>query len=190
MKNSPPLRRICARRPIRRIRLTRGPRLLCGGVSRLDGRCPARDGGKSGLHGETAPDNVRRGRPQGKRHRKQTAFGSPKVRVKGSGKSAPRGRRRKRHGKPRREQNRIGTTGFYPASPGRRPGWLHETAGNGRPRGLAIARHFFRSLRHTPTARGGMAPYRTRLTGRLALFGEKSRAKPRSVNNVLTLTML
>ena len=30
-------------------------------------------GGKSGLHGDTVPDNVRRGRPQGKRHRKQTA---------------------------------------------------------------------------------------------------------------------
>ena len=30
-------------------------------------------GGKSGLHGDTVPDNVRRGRPQGKRHREQTA---------------------------------------------------------------------------------------------------------------------
>ena len=30
-------------------------------------------GGKSGLHGDTAPDNVRRGQPQGQRHRKQTA---------------------------------------------------------------------------------------------------------------------
>src|SRR5437660_1905032 len=30
-------------------------------------------GGKSGLHGDTVPDNVRRGRPQGKCHRKQTA---------------------------------------------------------------------------------------------------------------------
>jgi len=29
--------------------------------------------GKSGLHGDTVPDNVRRGRPQGKCHRKQTA---------------------------------------------------------------------------------------------------------------------
>ena len=30
-------------------------------------------GGKSGLHGQTVPDNVRRGRPQGKCHREQTA---------------------------------------------------------------------------------------------------------------------
>src|SRR5215207_9256133 len=32
-------------------------------------------GGKSGLHGDTVPDNVRRGRPQGKCHRDQTAPG-------------------------------------------------------------------------------------------------------------------
>jgi len=68
--------------------------------------------GKSGLHGDTAPDNVRRGRPQGKRHRKQTAATlGLAVRVKGCGKSAPLGRRRSRHGKPRREQDRIGATG-------------------------------------------------------------------------------
>ena len=29
--------------------------------------------GKSGLHGNTVPDNDRRGRPQGKCHREQTA---------------------------------------------------------------------------------------------------------------------
>ena len=88
----------------------------------------------------------------------------PEVRVKGCGKSAPRWRQRRRHGKPRREQNRIGTTGFYrPASPGRRPGWLLETAGNDRPRGMAIARR--------------KAPYRTRLTGRLALIRAKILAR-------------
>lgn len=40
------------------------------------GRTAARrkTGGKSGLHGETVPDNVRRGRPQGKCHRKDTAL--------------------------------------------------------------------------------------------------------------------
>ncbi len=80
------------------------------------GRPPFKNGGKSGLHTDTAPDNVRRGRPQGKRHRKQTAGSlaarpsSGKARVKGCGKSAPRGRQRRRHGKPRREQNRIGAT--------------------------------------------------------------------------------
>jgi len=43
-------------------------------ASRPDGR-RFRSGGKSGLHGDTVPDNFRRGQPQGKRHRKQTAAG-------------------------------------------------------------------------------------------------------------------
>ena len=55
--------------------------------------------------------NGRRGRPQGKCHRKQTACGSPQVRVKGCGKSAPRGRRRSWQGKPHREQDQIGVAG-------------------------------------------------------------------------------
>ena len=55
------------------------------------------------------PGNPRRGRPQGKCHRKQTAPASARVRVKGWGKSPPRLRQRRRHGKPHREQNRIGT---------------------------------------------------------------------------------
>src|SRR5271154_921004 len=86
------------------------------------GRPPFKNGGKSGLHTDTAPDNVRRGRPQGKRHRKQTAGplaarpSSGKARVKGGGKSAPRGRQRRRHGKPRREQNRIGATRGAPSA--------------------------------------------------------------------------
>jgi uncharacterized protein YjiS (DUF1127 family) len=45
---------------------------ICSPASRPDGR-RLTGGGKSGLHGDTAPDNVRRGRPQGQRHRKQTA---------------------------------------------------------------------------------------------------------------------
>ena len=56
------------------------------------------------------PDNVRRGRPQGKCHRKQTARFSDRVRVKGWGKSPPRLWKQRRHGKPHREQNRIGMT--------------------------------------------------------------------------------
>ena len=88
----------------------------CPHITMSAGRAAASDlavrGGKSGLHGNTVPDNVRRGRPQGQRHRKQTAPGCvPGVRVKGCGKSAPRTRQRGRHGKPHREQNRIGTTG-------------------------------------------------------------------------------
>jgi hypothetical protein len=66
-------------------------------------------GGKSGLHGDTVAANGRRGRPQGKCHRKQTA--SSEVRVKGCGKSAPRVRRRTWQGKPHREQDQIGAAG-------------------------------------------------------------------------------
>ena len=69
------------------------------------------------------PDNVRRGRPQGKCHRERTAAPTPpspafgggikrregRARVKRCGKSAPRFRQRRRQGKPHREQNRIGT---------------------------------------------------------------------------------
>jgi hypothetical protein len=43
--------------------------------SRPGGRS-LRGGGKSGLHGNTVPGNARRGRPQGKCHRKQTAGAS------------------------------------------------------------------------------------------------------------------
>ncbi len=67
-------------------------------------------GGKSGLHGNTVPGNARRGRPQGKCHREQTASRYVKsgARVKGCGKSAPRAWRQGRHGKPHREQDQIG----------------------------------------------------------------------------------
>ena len=61
------------------------------------------------------------------------------VRVKGCGKSAPRTRQQGRHGKPHREQDRIGTTRRLRAQallPGCRPGWLLEAASNGRPRGM------------------------------------------------------
>src|SRR3546814_2065583 len=65
-------------------------------------------------------DLARRGRPQGKCHRKQTALRSArglrpgalrKLRVKGCGKSAPRARQRGRHGKPHSEQDQVGTAG-------------------------------------------------------------------------------
>ena len=69
-----------------------------------------RDRGKSGLHGDTVPDNIRRGRPQGQCHRKRTARAPARARVKRCGKSAPRDRQRERQGKPHREQNRIGAT--------------------------------------------------------------------------------
>ena len=99
--------------------------------------------GKSGLHGLTVPDNVRRGRPQGKCHRKQTTASPEAARVKRCGKSAPREQQCERHGKPHREQDRIGTTCMATcrAFPACRPGWLPEAAGNGRPRGMAITPH-------------------------------------------------
>jgi hypothetical protein len=61
--------------------------------------------------------------------------------VKRCGKSAPRTRQRGRHGKPHREQDRIGITrplarearALRPSC----PGWLLEASGNGRTRGMA-----------------------------------------------------
>ena len=91
-------------------------------VSRPDGRSAPMPkggrGGKSGLHGRTVPDNVRRGCPaRGDLRDSATENRPPRlrsvlaaVRVKRCGKSAPRFRQRKRHGKPHREQDRIGMT--------------------------------------------------------------------------------
>jgi hypothetical protein len=120
--------------------------------SRLpDGRMAALrlwvEGGKSGLHGGTVPGNARRGRPQGKCHRKYTAGLSRMIgraaRVKRCGKSAPRRRQRRRQGKPHREQDQVGAAGIplagMPGGPSRRrSGRSHEALGNGRPRGMAI----------------------------------------------------
>jgi len=74
-------------------------------------------GGKSGLHGNTVPDNVRRGRPQGQCHREQSTarrvFGSVAARVKRCGQSAPHRQQWRWQGKPHREQDRIGWTGRW-----------------------------------------------------------------------------
>ena len=101
--------------------------------------------GKSGLHGEKAADNFRPGRPEGQRHRKQTASRSRAARVKGWGKSPPRTWRQGRHGKPRLEQDQIGTsrgTGFVlfrRAHRPRCPGRSREPISNGRSRGMIVA---------------------------------------------------
>ncbi len=85
--------------------------------------------------------------------------------MKGCGKSAPRKRQRKRHGKPHREQNRIGTArrailGIR-VSPGScRPGRLLEAPATGVPEEWP-----------SRAVRLRAAPYRTRLTGRL-IFSE------------------
>jgi len=111
--------------------------------------------GKSGLHGTTVAGNARRGRPQGKCHREQTAIrpATGAARVKGCGKSAPRGWQQRRHGKPHREQNRIGAANRR--VPAGRPGWLLEPVGDGGPRGMVAQ-----------SRSAGMD--RTRLTGPLA----------------------
>jgi hypothetical protein len=61
------------------------------------------------------------------------------ARVKGWGKSPPRDWQQERHGKPHREQDRIGTvegqlSGLFPAH---RPGRLREADGDIGPRGMA-----------------------------------------------------
>jgi len=99
----------------------------------------ARCRGKSGLHGDTVPDNVRRGRPQGKRHRNDTAY-RPKAaaRLKWCGKSAPHSWQQEWLGKPHREQDQIGAArNPFPDS---RPGRSREVCGNTHPRGIAIHR--------------------------------------------------
>jgi hypothetical protein len=100
------------------------------------------------------PANRRRGRPQGKCHRKQTARArpirasrlAPRARAKRCGKSAPRPWQQGRHGKPHREQDRIGAAAMSrlkPAMiagtfPSRRPGWSREAHREMRPRGMAV----------------------------------------------------
>jgi hypothetical protein len=126
-----------------------------GGARRPGGRSlRVAERGKSGLHGGAVPDNSRRGRPQGKCHRKHTAKparGDPRraARVKWCGKSAPRCRQRlaARKTPPGARPSRGGMVprARDPASaaPGepsrRRPGRLHEAPGDGRPRGMAAA---------------------------------------------------
>jgi hypothetical protein len=135
-----------------------------------------REGGKSGLHRQTVPDNLRRGRPQRQCHREQTASSSDAARVKRCGKSAPRLRQRRRHGKPHREQDRIGTAPRdfgNEVTAGRsgpsRSGRLLEMARKCRSRGMAVT---CRVVKHA-------APYRTRLTGRLMFFVTKGPARTR-----------
>jgi hypothetical protein len=110
-----------------------------------------RGGGKSGLQGSTVAANGRRGRPQGKCHREQTAgAGQPaKARVKRCGKSAPRVRQRRRHGKPHREQDRIGAARVL----GRKPG---HPARSSPPPGL-VARGTERSAPQRNGRRGGLS---------------------------------
>ena len=158
---------------------------MASSASRPDGR-RFDDGGKSGLHTDTAPDNVRRGRPQGKRHRKQTAGSwaarplNETARVKGCGKSAPRGRQRRRHGKPRREQNRIGAT--RGAIQRRRALSVGPAARVGCSRRPATG-----VPEEWPSRRGDKPrPYRTRLTGRLAFIALLIQTRSKGTDRPMT----
>ncbi len=94
-------------------------------------------------------------KPQGQCHRKQTAtaWKHPEARVKGWGKSPPHPRQRGWHGKPHREQGRIGVAGSAArgsprgadagAFPPRRPGWPREACGDTGSRGMVV--HRFRA---------------------------------------------
>ena len=117
------------------------------------------------------PANGRRGRPQGKCHREETANpvrlrAHRAARVKRWGKSPPRDRQRKRHGKPHREQDQIGVAC---RATGRRVSAL--------PPGSVA-----RGARQRASQRNGHLPPqggdRTRLTGRLTCVFHKSGVGP------------
>jgi len=140
-------------------------------VSRPDGRSAPRPkggrGGKSGLHGPTVPDNVRRGGPFGGCFRDSATENRPPrprcvlaaARVKRCGKSAPRRRQRRRHGKPHREQDRIGTARRL-RGPDRSGSAVRVGCQTRRATGVP---------EEWPSRPAACAagPYRTRLTGRL-----------------------
>ena len=111
------------------------------------------------------PVNGRRGRPQGKCHRKQTAaaWRHPAVRAKRCGKSAPRPQQWGRQGKPHPEQGRIGADGAAPqgagagAFPPFRPGWPREARSNAGSRGMAV--HAPQGARQNPAYRPSDATF-------------------------------
>ena len=86
---------------------------------------------------------------------------SPEVRVKGCGKSAPRGRRRSRQGKPHREQDQIGVAGRARKRGARSV--IRPATRVGCLRRLAMG-----APDEWPSRRGN-PPDRTRLTGQLAI---------------------
>lgn len=116
--------------------------------------------GKSGLHEARVPGNARRGQPQGKRHREESApvpgssWHETGVMVKRWGKSPPRTGQPERYGKPHPEQCRIGALsgkvrihipqGLPETSAGMLqplgPGWQLDRPGNRCGRGMVIQR--------------------------------------------------
>ena len=109
--------------------------------------------GKSGLHGGTVPGNARRGRGPTPNPRESATENRPPelapARVKRWGKSPPRPRQRGWHGKPHREQGRIGTTGRQARDRLRSVVRVDRT----RPRATAVPDEW-PSPRHPPGRRG------------------------------------
>src|SRR5262249_6952485 len=106
-------------------------------------------GGKSGLHDGKAAGNARpvswaTGEPRDSATESKPPIPVRReVRGKGGGKSARRSWNQGRHGKPRLEQDRIGTGAepilrekFGRRAIALRPGWLREAIREGRPRGM------------------------------------------------------
>src|SRR5260221_14544542 len=85
----------------------------------MDIRCRITSGGGDPRESATENRPPRRPLPTLPRLRGRVGGGAA-VRVKRCGKSAPRLRQRKRHGKPHREQNRIGTAWNPPSRKRRR----------------------------------------------------------------------
>jgi len=83
-----------------------------------------------------------------------------RVRVKGCGKSAPRRRRRRRHGKPHREQDQVGATAPRSRGAGRFPGRSSGSVARG------VWQQASQRNGHPAVPLAGAAD-RTRLTGRL-----------------------
>ncbi len=113
------------------------------------------------------PPGVTPGKVQQKTNRHPASLGPWAARVKRCGKSAPRDRQRKRHGKPHREQDQIGMAGSggnAGSKPASRP--AIRVGCSRRPAMAAPDEWPSRSFR---------APDRTRLTGRLVTSNQAKR---------------
>ena len=126
----------------------------------MDMRCRITSGGGDPRESATENRPPRPG-PSGK---------VPAVRVKRCGKSAPRLRQRKRHGKPHREQNRIGTV--WNASVAPAAAVFQDRCPDPAVRVGCSKRRATGVPEEWPSrVRLRLAPYRTRLTGRLIREG-------------------
>jgi hypothetical protein len=151
----------------RELSLTGGPSApIASGASRLDGRRSSRAEESPGSTETRRRITSGGGDPRESATESRPPASRP-ARVKGCGKSAPRGRQRQRHGKPRREQDRIGATRSAKSASGPSPGQSFGLVARG-----VRQRTSQRNGRH---ARGSRPePYRTRLTGRLAFSDSRT----------------